>query len=214
MDTAVITGAFTLGGVLVGGALDWIRGSIAARHAAAGERDRLVATLDATCIKLLVETRMWRELDTPMSKLRQLAFGLLDEFPELAGPASSAKSSLLDAGVALVRWAGKGAAKSLPHQAPAAQGASVRGTLLPLLSEITILCVQLSMIGDEDIKAATIHVGDAAGALVEFITESAAEYPRREEEMRAALGQLRRARDAGDAWFWRRRALQRKNRPG
>jgi hypothetical protein len=35
MDGAVITGAFTLGGVVVGGALDWARASIAGRRAAA-----------------------------------------------------------------------------------------------------------------------------------------------------------------------------------
>lgn len=215
MDAAVVTGAFTLGGVVVGGALDWARASIAARRAAAGQRDQLVSALDAVCIKLLLEVRMWRTLDTPMSKLRQLAFGLLGEFPELAASASpvTVRTSLSDVGYALVRWVGKGAAKSLPHQAPVAQVDSLRATLLPLLSEITVMCVRLSMAGDDEIKAATTRVGDAAGALVEFITEPAAEYLRREEEIRASIGQLRRARDAADARYWRRRTLRRRIRP-
>ena len=47
MDSAVTTGAFTLGGVIIGGTLDWARASIAARRAKAGQRDELIAALGA-----------------------------------------------------------------------------------------------------------------------------------------------------------------------
>src|SRR5438270_516263 len=64
MDTAVITGAFTLGGVVIGGGLDWVRASLAARRAAARERDELIAAIDSACIALMTETLTWRALDT------------------------------------------------------------------------------------------------------------------------------------------------------
>jgi hypothetical protein len=83
----------------------------------------------------------------------------------------------------------------------------------PLRSEISVMAVRLSMTGDEDIKAATIRLGDATGALIEHITEPDPEYRKRQEELRAAIGQLRRARDAADAPLWRRRRLRRKIRP-
>jgi len=55
MSTAVITGAFALGGVVIGGGLDWVRASLAARRAAAGQRDELITALDAACIALMTE---------------------------------------------------------------------------------------------------------------------------------------------------------------
>jgi hypothetical protein len=215
MDTAVVTGAFTLGGVVVGGALDWARSSIAARRATSAERDQLVTALDVACLNLITETRLWRTLDRPMSKLLQLSYGLLGELPDLLPSASSAavSASLSEIGYSLIRWAGAAAAKSLPHQAPVAQAQSLRVTLLPLQSEITAMTVRLSMIGDEEVKTATLRVSEATGALVDHITEPAAQHGLREEEVRAALGQLRRARDAAHAQLWRRRVLRRKITP-
>ena len=122
-------------------------------------------------------------------------------------------ASLSDIGYGLIRWAGAAAAKSLPHQAPVAQAQGLRGTLLPLQSEITAMTVRLSMIGNEEIKTATLRISDATGALVDHITEPAAQHQEREEEVRAALGQLRRTRDAADAHLWRRGALRRKITP-
>jgi hypothetical protein len=213
MDTAVITGAFALGGVVIGGGLDWVRASLAGLRAAARERDELIAAIDAACIALMTETLTWRALDTTKLKLRQLAFGMLEaDLPEL--PASGAlKPSVVDIGYILVRWLGRGAAKSLRHQTPVALTDSLRSTMWPLRSEISVMAVRLSMTGDEDIKAATIRLGDATGALIEHITEPDPEYRKRQEELRAAIGQLRRARDAADAPLWRRRRLRRKIRP-
>lgn len=210
------TGAFALGGVLLGGSLDWARGSIAARRATARERDQLVAVLDAACIRLMTEARLWRALDTSGSKLRQLGYGLLGELPDLPPTASSAAllASLADVAYTVVRWLSAGASKGLLHQTPAALTESMRITLLPLLSEITTLAVRLSMAGDGAVKDATDRLAGATGALLEHITESPAQYPQREQEVQAAIGQLRRARDAAAARPWRRRAMRRRIRPG
>jgi hypothetical protein len=210
MDSAVTTGAFALGGVVVGGGLDWLRASIAGRRAAAGERDQLVAALDAACIGLMTEALTWRTLDTPGSKLKQLAFGMMEAgLPEPRDPAS-----VTDVAYTLVKWLGTGASKRLQHQTPVALADNIRRTLMPLRTEIAVLAVRLSMTGDEGIKAATLRVGDAAGALLEHITEPDPQYGKRQEEMQAAIGQLRRARDAADAHWWRRRKLRRRIRPG
>lgn len=215
MDTAVVTGAFTLGGVVIGGALEWARGSIADRRKAAAERDQLVAALDAACIRLMTEARLWRGLDTSMSKLRQLGFGLLGELPDLPPTASSASlsASLPDVAYTVIRWLGAGVSKSLLHQTPVALTESMRATLLPLLSEITTMAVRLSMVGDKAVKDATDRLGSAAGAVLENVTEPPAQFAQREEEVQAAIGQLRRARDAADAHLWRRRAMRRRIGP-
>jgi hypothetical protein len=210
MDSAVITGAFTLGGVALGGSLDWVRASLASKRAEVGQRDELIAALDAACISLITEARSWRTLDTSVSKIRQIAFGMLETgLPEL--PASkSASLSATHFGYLLVRWIGMSAAKRLQHQTPVALVDTLRRAVMPLLSEIAVLGVRLSMTGDEGIKEATVRVTEGAGALLEHIDEPPAAYLRREEEVRAALGQLRRARDAAAARWWRRRKLRRR----
>ena len=213
MDSAVITGAFALGGVVVGGGLDWVRASLAARRAAAAERDRLVAALDTACIGLMTEAVTWRALDAPGSKLRQLVFGLLGELPASASPAAL-NATRSDAGYALVRWVGKATAGSLGHQTPVALTQSMRATLMPLRAEITTMAVRLSMLGDERIKDATLRISAAAGALLEHITEAEAHYTKHGEEMQAALGQLRRARDAAEAHSWRPRSMRRRIKAG
>ena len=208
MDSAVTTGAFALGGVVLGGGLDWVRASLASKRAAVGQRDELIAALDAACISLMTETRSWRTLNTSSSKLHQLAFGMLEAgLPEL--PVSgSAALSVTDFGYMLVRWMGMGVANRLQHQTPVALLDTLRSSIMPLLSEIAILGVRLSMSGDEAIKAATVRVTDAAGALLEHIDEESAAYAKRGEEVRAAVGQLRRARDAAAARWWSRRKLR------
>jgi hypothetical protein len=215
MDSQVVTGAFTLGGVVIGGALDWVRVSLAARRDAAGQRDELIAALDAACIALMAEVQTWREMDTLKLKFRQIAFGLLEAGPpafpvpgELSHKATPKRTAAVDIAYALVGWLGKGAAKSLSHQAPAALADSLRTTIMPLRTEIAVLAVRLSMTGDENIKAATVRLSDAAGALLDHAGEPDPQYQERQEELRAAVGQLRRARDAADAHLWRRRRLR------
>jgi hypothetical protein len=105
----------------------------------------------------------------------------------------------------LVRWVGTGVAKRLQHQTPVALVESLRRSIMPLLSEIAVLGVRLSMTGDEAMKAATARLTDAAGALLEHIDERPAAFAKREEEMHAAIGQLRIARDAAVSPWWRRR---------
>ena len=213
MNPAVITGAFTLGGVVIGGALDWVRASLSGRRAAARERDELIAAIDAACIALMAEALTWRALDTAKLKLRQLAFGMLEAgLPDLP-VAGTPKPSVTDIGYTLVGWLGRGTARSLRHQTPVALADSLRSTLWPLRSEISVMAVRLSMTGDENIKAATIRLGDAAGALLEYIAEPDPQYQKRQEELRAAIGELRRARDAARAPLWRRRQLRREIRP-
>lgn len=65
MDTAVVAGAFALGGVVLGAGLNWFRSAAEARGAAAGKRDETFAALGAACIRLMVEARTWRSLDKP-----------------------------------------------------------------------------------------------------------------------------------------------------
>ena len=210
MNGEVITGAFALGGVVVGGGLDWVRAALAARRAAARERDELIAAIDVACLALMAETLTWRALDTGKLKLRQLAFGMLEaDLPELPAPGGKPADIMYT----LVRWVGRGAAKSLRHQTPVALTDTLRSVMWPLRSEIAALAVRLSMTGDENIKAATIRLGDAAGALLTHITEPDPQYLKRQEELRASIGQLRRARDAADAPPWRRRQLRQKIRP-
>src|SRR5580658_8784017 len=78
MDTAVVTGAFTLGGVAVGAAVEWLRSAGAARKTAAKERDDLFAALSAACARLLIAARTWRSLNTTGAKLRQAAYGVME----------------------------------------------------------------------------------------------------------------------------------------
>jgi hypothetical protein len=215
VDTAVITGAYALGGVLVGGALNWARDSIAVRRSAVRERDQMVASLDAACINLLLEARMWQTLARPSWRLRQFAFGLLGEIPELPVPTapSMTKVSITDIGYLFLRWTGKAAVRSLPREAPVAQAESMRTTVLPLLSEIGVLCIRLSMTGDETIKDAVDQIGSAAETLLDHIADPQDRYAKSEEKVRRAIGQLRRARDAADARPWRRQALRRRIGP-
>jgi hypothetical protein len=189
MDTAVVTGVFALGGVVVGGGLEWVRSSLAARRAAAGQRDELVVALDAAGISLMNEAQMLRSLETRGSRLRQMGFGLLETGP----PSSPSPASVTDIAYSMVQWLGAGAAKGLRHTTPVAVAEDLRRTLWPLRSEIVVMGVRLSMAGDERIKDATIRVTAAAVALLEHIDERDRDYKKRGEELQSAMGQLRRA---------------------
>jgi hypothetical protein len=65
------------------------------------------------------------------------------------------------------------------------------------------------MSGDEGLKDACVRVSAAAAAMVGHLDERPRDYARREAELEASVGQLRRARDAGAAPWWRRRKMRR-----
>jgi hypothetical protein len=71
---AVVTGAFALGGVALGTTLNWLTARGVEHRAAAGRWDETLAALVDACVRLQVEARTWRMLDTPKSKLRQLGW--------------------------------------------------------------------------------------------------------------------------------------------
>ncbi|HVB41955.1 MAG TPA: hypothetical protein VNF47_04525 [Streptosporangiaceae bacterium] len=208
MDAAVATGVFTLGGVVVGAALDWARRGMADRRAQAGRRDEHFAGLVDACTRLGVEARSWRTLDTPKSKMRQFWFGLMES--------EAQRSAVLAPNItaALTQWLAGGGAYGLRHMHPVAVADRIRSNLMPLLSEVFVLTVRLSMTGDDAIKLAADRLGQAAGGLVEHIDERDRDYAKREDEVQAAIGQLRRARDAAAAHWWRRRKLRKRGSPG
>jgi hypothetical protein len=199
MDTAVVAGAFALGGVALGTLLEWLRSAGAARLAAARERDDLVVAMAAACSRLLTAGRMWRNLNTAGSKLRQAAYGALE---------SEARRSFRagDDAMTVVRQLGASAVvNGLRYLSPVNVAEVVRTELLPLLSEIAVLAIRLSMTGDEGLKAAAARISETTGALVENTVAREREYAKREADVQAAIGQLRRARDAAAATRWPRR---------
>ena len=200
MDTAVVTGAFTLGGVALGAVLEWARSALADRRSAADERDQLFAALGTACVQLGVQARIIRTLNQPGQKLRQLTHGLMEG--EARRPVVLSEGLV----VALRQMAAAAAANGLGHLSPVSMADRVNRDLLPILSEISVLAIRLSMTGDEDLKQAT-RVSDAAGGLLSGIAEKETGYLEREAELQAAVGQLRRARDAAAApWRHGRKA--------
>ena len=71
--------------------------------------------------------------------------------------------------------------------------------LLPLLSEIAVLAIRLSMTGDEGLMTAAARVSETTGALVDNMVARERDYAEREADVQAALGELRRTRDAAAA---------------
>ena len=202
MDTAVVAGAFALGGVVLGAGLNWIRSAAEARGAAAGKRDEAFAALTAAAVRLLVEARTWRSLDKSASKARQALYGVMES--EARRP-----FAIGDDLVAVMRQLlASAAVHGLKHQMPVNVAASIRSELVPLLSEIAVLAVRLSMAGDAGLKDAASRITDATGMLVENLAVRERDYARREAEVREALGELRRARDAAAArrWYRKRRS--------
>ena len=205
MNTAVVTGAFTLGGVALGAVVEWVRSAIAARGAAAQERDEVFTALGAACARLLVEARMWRALDKPGSKLRQALFGVMESEarrPFAVGDDLMAVARQLMASAAV---------NGLRHSFPVNVAERLRAELMPLLSEIAVLAIRLSLTGDAGLKDAAIRVTDATSALVEGMAARERDYVKREAEVQAAFGQLRRARDAAASrkWYRKRRSASR-----
>jgi hypothetical protein len=203
VDTAIVAGAFALGGVVLGGAMNWAAGRGVARREVAGQRDEAMAALADVCVRLQAEARTWRDLHTPKSKLQQLLFGVMES--EARRPVALAPN----AAAALTQLAVGSVAYGMRNAHPVAQAEGLCRQVMPLLSEVTVLSMRLSMSGDEGIKAACVRVSTAAVALIENITERPHDYARREAEVEASAGQLRRARDAAAApWWWRRKMRQ------
>jgi hypothetical protein len=199
MDSAVVAGAFGLGGVALGAALNWLRTAAESRGSASGKRDETFEALGAACVRLLVEARTWRSLDKPASKARQALYGVLEG--EARHP-----FKVSDDLVAVLRQVGASAVVyGLKHQMPVSVAQSIRSDLMPLLSEIAVLAIRLSMMGDEGLKDAADRITDATGALVENLAARNRDYAKQEAEVQAAIGQLRRARDAAAARRWYRR---------
>jgi hypothetical protein len=93
---------------------------------------------------------------------------------------------------------------------PVALAEGIRRQLMPILSEVTVLSMRLGMAGDSRLKAACVRAGAAAAALLKHLDEHPCDYAKREAELEASVGQLRRARDAAAAPRWRRRKMRRR----
>jgi hypothetical protein len=61
VDDAIVAGAFALGGVALGGALEWLRSSVTSRQLNAQQRDYQFAALGTACTQLLLQIRMLRQ---------------------------------------------------------------------------------------------------------------------------------------------------------
>ena len=203
MDSAVATGVFTLGGVALGALLEWARSALAARQSAGGERDQLFAALGSACTRLLVQARLIRNLDKPGTKLKQLTHGVME--------GEARRPMVLSEGLAVAvrQMVASAAANGLSHLSPVSMTDRINRDLLPIMSEIAVLAIRLSMTGDEGLKDATTRVTDAAGGLLSGIGEKEPGYLKLEGEMNAAIGQMRRARDAAAAPLWHRRKARR-----
>jgi hypothetical protein len=94
------------------------------------------------------------------------------------------------------------------HLWPVGVAETIRSDLLPLMSETAVLAIRMSMAGDTETKDASVKVSEAVGALAGNLVVKEKEYLRLESEVNAALGGLRRARDAAAArrWYRRRRS--------
>jgi hypothetical protein len=199
MDTAVVTGAFTLGGVALGTALNWLNSAVEGRRTAARERDELVVAMGAACAQLLAEAHTWRVLDRPGSKLRQAAYGVLESEarrPFAVGDDVTAVARQLMASAAV---------NGLRYLFPVGVAERLRAVLLPLMSEIGVLAIRLSMTRDAELTAASVRITAAVGSLVENLAARERDHAKREAELNAALGELRQARDAVMSRRWHKR---------
>lgn len=199
MDTAVATGAFTLGGVMLGAGINWLREVGVRRRAAAAQLDETFTALGTACLRLLAETDIIRHLGTRGVRARQFLYGLMES--EARQPFSPEPGD--DWVPEARRVMAAGLVNGLRYMSPVNVIDSLRSNLLPIRSEIAVLAIRLSMSADKRVKAATERVSDAAGVLVDRIDERDRNYSRRQEELRTALGQLRRARDASSVHWWR-----------
>lgn len=199
------TGAFTLGGVILGAGINWLREVSLRRRTAAAQLDETFTALGAACLRLLAETNIIRHLGTRGVRARQFLYGLMES--EARQPFSPEPGD--DWVPEARRVLAAGLVNGLRYISPVHAIDALRSNLLPVRSEIAVLAIRLSMSADKRVKAATERVSDAAGALVDHIDERDRKYARRQEELRAAIGQLRRARDAASAHWWH--PLKRRN---
>jgi sulfite reductase beta subunit-like hemoprotein len=57
----VVTGAFTIGGAIVGGVVQWVGGGVGARRQQSAERAAQIAELHAVVVKLANEVIFWQD---------------------------------------------------------------------------------------------------------------------------------------------------------
>jgi hypothetical protein len=195
----VLTGAFTLGGVTLGVVLDWLRSTGASRRAAARERDDLFTQLTAACARLMTAAHVWRNVNKPSAKMRQALYGMMES--EAHRPFSAG-----DDAIAVARQLMSSAAvNGLRYLWPVNVAETIRSDLLPLMSETAVLAIRLSMAGDWGLKESAVRVSDAVGALTANMAARERDYAKLEADLNAAIGQLRRARDAAAAQRWYRK---------
>jgi len=97
------------------------------------------------------------------------------------------------------------AVKGLRHVWPVNVAETMRSDLLPLMSEIAVLAIRMSMAGDQGVKDAAARLGNATGALMGNMVARERDYAKLEAEVIAAVGQLRRTLDSAAARRWYRR---------
>lgn len=187
----------------LGGALEWLRGRGSQRRADAADRDNLFASLTSGCTGLMIEARLLRNQEKPASKLTQMWFGLAESLAANPTAGTSDVSSFV-----LQLMAGA-AVNGLQHLSPVSRAEGVRRNLLPMLTEIYVLTVRLTLTSDERIRQAAGRLSDAAGGLLEHIDEPERAYRKREKEFEESIGQLRRARDAAASRRFARRRTRR-----
>lgn len=160
MDTVVATGAFPLGGVLLGAGLNWLREVGLRRRAAGAQLDETFTALGAACLRLLTETNIIRHLGTRGVGARQFVYGLMESEARQPFSPKPGEDWVPEARRALAAAVVNG----LRYTSPMYAIDSLRSNLLPIRSEIAVLAIRLSMSGDKRVKAATERLSDAAGA--------------------------------------------------
>ena len=96
----------------------------------------------------------------------------------------------------------------MPKLIPGSMSEQMRARLLPVLAEVTILSTRLSMHGDVPLREASQRIAGAAGSLLEHAFDKDG-HDEHEDEMKAALKQLRNARDLAAIGWWHWRELRR-----
>lgn len=71
MSTAIITGAFTIIGVLLGATIEWSRAAMAARRHQRASQDQALTEVTLACTRLAGAVRRWREEEISGTKLHR-----------------------------------------------------------------------------------------------------------------------------------------------
>ena len=92
-----------------------------------------------------------------------------------------------------------------PVMLPVAMADRLRQVLMPLLSEIAVLGMRLSVTGDTELRDAAAGLVDAVALLLKAMSPRDPDYEDREADVYAALRKLQQARDAAARRRWRRK---------